>query len=152
MACVRRRAVISGNFISSGRQRLAWLLGWHRDSKPRVGEEREEARSRCFPWKMQVTLIAIPCAPWPALLLLFPSLDERQIDDGDLSPFNDSPSRARTRNDWISSRKSTLKIFFLFEFSLSFSAFVRIDVNRLNFEEDKEVGYRSIEYIIYKCK
>lgn len=34
MACVRRRAVISGNFISSGRQRLAWLLGWHRDSKP----------------------------------------------------------------------------------------------------------------------
>lgn len=27
------------------------------------------------------------------------SSDERQIDDGDLCPFNDSPWSARTRND-----------------------------------------------------
>lgn len=28
------------------------------------------------------------------------SSDERQIDDGDLCPFNDSPWGARTRNDF----------------------------------------------------
>lgn len=58
-ARVRRCAVISGNFISPERQRLAWLLGGLTETRNH-GEGRKEARSRCFPRKMQVTLIAAP--------------------------------------------------------------------------------------------
>lgn len=134
MVCVRRCAVISGNFISSERQRLAWLLGGLTETRNHGVERRGERHvldaslEKCrLLWLRPRDSVRTVTGITVIIRL---SSDERQIDDGDLCPFNDSPWRARTRNDSIFSWGNWNNFFSNFrQFQLCSS----VVANRLNF-------------------